>query len=269
MTTQELIESAVLETMGLLDEDEQAAFERALNAAPAHVQAHVRREQTRFSDIDAMLPDVEPPAELRSAVIEAVREAIAETLVSGGPDAESLTLRPSKGVSPAWRLGAVAAVAIAVVLGGATLQMQQEYTQLNQSIRNNAHIDQLNATFGTRFVDDTIFDSRTRQIAFVPENDTLRAKASVYYNPDWNVVRLYCRDLGNEEASSTFRVALIDEAGQVVEVLHRFRPGPGFESREIRVNLAELAIRGAFLAILDDATGAVLMTTAPGALQTI
>lgn len=268
MTTQELIELAVLDTMGLLDEQEQASFERAFNAAPPQVQAHVRREQTRFSDIDSMLPAVEPPAELRSAVIEAVREAIADALVTGGPDAETLTLRPSKGVSPAWRLGAVAAVAVAVVLGGATLQMQQEYTQLNQSIRNNAHIDQLNATFGTRFVDDTIFDARTRQIAFVPENDTLRAKASVYYNPDWNVIRLYCRDLGNEEGGA-FRVALIDEAGQVVEVLHRFRPGPGFESREIRVDLAELALRGAFLAILDDATGAVLMTTAPGALRMI
>ncbi len=269
MTTQELIELAVLDTMGLLDEDEQAAFDSAFGAAPAQVQAHVRREQTRFADIDAILPDVEPPVELRSAVIEAVREAIAETLVAGGPEADSLTLRPSKGVSSAWRLGAVAAVAIAVVLGGTTLQMQQEYTQLNQSIRNNAQIDQLNATFGTRIVEDVVFDSQTRQFAFVPVSDGVAARVSVFYNPGWNAVRLYCRNLGNEESSPTFRVALVDEAGQVVEVLHRFRPGPGFESREIRANLAELALRGERLAILDDATGAVLMTTAPGALRNI
>ncbi|MCC5785499.1 MAG: hypothetical protein JJU33_02220 [Phycisphaerales bacterium] len=269
MTTQELIESAVLDTMGLLDEKEQAAFDRAFDAAPPQVQAHVRREQTRFADIDAILPDVEPPAELRSAVIEAVREAMADALVTGGPEADSLTLRPSKGVSSAWRLGAVAAVAIAVVLGGATLQMQQEYTQLNQSIRNNAQIDQLNATFGTRFVEDAVFDTSTRQIAFVPAADDVSARVSIFYNPGWNAVRLFCRNLGNEETSQTYRVALVDEAGQVVEVLHRFRPGPGFESREIRVNLAELALRGERLAILDDATGAVLMTTAPGALRTI
>lgn len=269
MTTQELIELAVLDTMGLLDEPEQAAFDKAFDAAPPQVQAHVRREQTRFADINAILPDVEPPAELRSAVIEAVREAIAEELVAGGPEADRLALRPSRGVSSGWRLGAVAAIAIAVVLGGATLQMQRDYTQLNQSIRNNAHIDQLNATFGTRYVDDTVFDTRTRQIAFTPAEDALRAKASIYYHPNWNVVRLYCRNLGKEEGVSAFRVALLDEEGQVVEVLHRFRPGPGFEAGEIRVDLALLAQRGDRLAILDDTTGDILMTTAPGSLRTI
>lgn len=49
MKTQELIELAVLDAMGLLDEQEREAFDAAFDAAAPAIQAQVRREQTRLS----------------------------------------------------------------------------------------------------------------------------------------------------------------------------------------------------------------------------
>jgi len=49
MTLQEMIELAILDAMGLLDEEERLAFELAFRAAAPPVQAQVRREQTRPS----------------------------------------------------------------------------------------------------------------------------------------------------------------------------------------------------------------------------
>lgn len=77
MSLQELIELAILDAMGLLDEREQASFESAFRTASPSIQAQVRREQTRLSRIEALLPDVTPPAGLRAAVLAAVREQIA------------------------------------------------------------------------------------------------------------------------------------------------------------------------------------------------
>src|SRR5215471_5879583 len=100
MNLQQLIELAVLDAMGLLDESEQSQFEGAFRAAAPQVQAQVRREQTRLSVIEALLPDVQPPAGLRAAVIEAVRaQMLAEA------DGVAGVLPPmikSRRVSPWW-----------------------------------------------------------------------------------------------------------------------------------------------------------------------
>ena len=77
MKTQELIELAVLDAMGLLDEAEREAFEAGFSSASPAVQAQVRREQTRLCLSEALLPDEEPPAGLRALVVEAVRKAMA------------------------------------------------------------------------------------------------------------------------------------------------------------------------------------------------
>ncbi|QYU70067.1 hypothetical protein J4558_08100 [Leptolyngbya sp. 15MV] len=63
MPFHDLLEMAVLDTLGLLDEQEQAAFEMAFRSAPPAVQAQVRREQTRFAktisnDANAVCHDI-------------------------------------------------------------------------------------------------------------------------------------------------------------------------------------------------------------------
>ena len=79
MSLQEMIEMAILDAMGLLDEREQSSFESAFRAASPSVQSQVRREQTRLSRIESLLPDVTPPSGLRAAVLTAVRAEMATT----------------------------------------------------------------------------------------------------------------------------------------------------------------------------------------------
>jgi hypothetical protein len=57
MTAYELIEMAVLDALGILDEEERASFERAFAAAAPGLQAQVRAEQARLVDLVDLLPD--------------------------------------------------------------------------------------------------------------------------------------------------------------------------------------------------------------------
>ena len=77
MTLKDLLEHAHLDALGLLDERDKAAFEAALATAPAGVRAQVRSEQARWATMETLLPDAEPPAELRddlAVILDAYRQ---------------------------------------------------------------------------------------------------------------------------------------------------------------------------------------------------
>ncbi|XOV76882.1 MAG: hypothetical protein ACFHWZ_08725 [Phycisphaerales bacterium] len=100
MTTQEMIEMASLDALGMLDADERAEFEAAFRAASPSVQAQVRREQKRFADAEHLLPEVDPPAGMKFRVMSAIRDAIIG--ITAG-DAEAATRAVSRGSNAgAW-----------------------------------------------------------------------------------------------------------------------------------------------------------------------
>lgn len=142
MTTQEMIENAMLDALGLLSAEEQREFERAFWAADPAVQAHVRREQTRLSRIEALLPKIDPPADLRAAVIQAVRAAMVAQLAE--PEAEEargrgpIPILSSLHVSPVWRAASLGFAAAAAVFGATTLFMWGKYTEVDSQLRSNA-----------------------------------------------------------------------------------------------------------------------------------
>lgn len=152
MTTQQMIENAMLDALGLLSAEEQSEFERAFQAAAPAVQAHVRREQTRLSRIEALLPKVEPPVDLRAAVIQAVREAMvaqlaereAEEVRGRGP----IPILSSLHVSPVWRAASLGFAAAAAVFGATTLFMWGKYTDVNNQINANAFSETMMAQVG-------------------------------------------------------------------------------------------------------------------------
>ncbi|MBX3364599.1 MAG: hypothetical protein KF866_07520 [Phycisphaeraceae bacterium] len=234
MTTQELIEMAVLDAVGLLDEGERKAFDAALAVAPRELQAHVRREQLRLSDLDLLLPDVRPPAGLRTAVIEAVREAIARELIESAGRAERsiLRLEPSKRVSPMWRATAIGSMAAAIVLGISTFKMSDQYRQVQQDMNKNALLDQITAAYGASFVEKTLFDARTHRVVFAPESESFRGQASIWSNPDWAAARLFCLNLTEQEGEE-FKLAVIDSEGRVVRELLTFSPRGGLDTLEV------------------------------------
>jgi len=119
MNTRELFELASLDVLGLLDEQEREAFEQGFKAAPPSVQAQIRREQLRFSEMEKMLPEVEAPTGLRARVIAAVRDAIAA--VGSEPIARigtSSVSHPVFNSAPLWRAACIGFATAALVLAG-------------------------------------------------------------------------------------------------------------------------------------------------------
>jgi len=260
MSTQELIENAVLDAHGLLEEAEHADFERSLAAAPPQVQATVRREQTRLADLEDLLPKVEPPIDLRRAVIERVREEMARSLVEADGSAprsgslSGLEFIPSKKVSPVWRMVAVTALAAAVALAFGFILLQDEVATLEQTNEHNAMLDEIAQSLGSRYVNDMLFDPHTERVIFTPTARTdgtpaTRAEASLFFNPDWTQARLFCMNLDADDAR-TYRLAIVDETGRVVEELHAFQPASGLNAREVAVDIRRIRRARATLALI-------------------
>ena len=131
MTLQELLESAQLDALGLLDPEDQEPFEAAFRAAPTQVQAQIRREQQRLCVVDPLLPDVPLPGGLWPKVQEAVAKARLELLAGEafGEDAtkhdahervaRALPMTRAKVVHRAWRASTIGFATAAVEIGRA------------------------------------------------------------------------------------------------------------------------------------------------------
>ncbi len=226
MTTQELIELSLLDAYGLLEEAEREAFERAFRAASPALQAHVRREQTRLSRMDNILPDVEPPAGLRAAVLEAVRRAMAAARPGLRIRARMgwmPPLLPSRNVSPVWRAAALAMATAAVLFAAATLYIRGEYAQYRRTIQSDTLLAELSKKFGAPYVHDVIFDADTKRAVFTRPDDQPGAQASLFVNPEWDRAKFFCEGLEAKEGR-TLRIAIVNERDEVVRVLHTFAP---------------------------------------------
>jgi len=242
MTTHELLELASLDALGLLDPEERESFELAFRAATPALQAQIRREQLRLSNLDGMLPAVEPPPGLRARVMAKVREAIDSMTVrkfTGGaivPD-----LRPAYGVNRMWRVGAIAAAAASVVLGLSVLQMRMDYTDIQNGQVNNGVTDRILSDFGVRF-SQSMFDPQTRFVQF--SSDATKAEASspfsgralLVLSPEARTGELFLKDLPAEGAE--YEVVMLDEQGREWIADVSIRPsGAGIERRQLE-NLA-------------------------------
>jgi len=258
MTFQELIENAVLDAHGLLDEPERVEFERRLTASSPQIQAMVRRAQTRLTDLTDLLPEVEPPVSLRQAVIERVREAMAAELLTPGAASDhrsGLELIPSRRVSPMWRAGAMASMAAVVAMAFALVQLYQEFNAYEDTIQHNAMLDEIKHAFGSRYVNDVLFDAQTQQVIFTPATRAdgslaTNAEAAIFINPDWGIVRLFCRNLDVDRGQS-YRLALIDDQGRIVESLYTFEPTGGLNAREIPLDVQRIRRNDATLALIE------------------
>src|SRR6185295_18619069 len=119
MTLYELLESAHLDAMGLLDETEQKAFEDGFRGASPGVQAQIRAEQSRWARTSARMIDEEPPASLKPRVLARVAEAIEDEAapVAGaiGRGGVILPIQNASRVSPLWRAAAIGFATAAVI----------------------------------------------------------------------------------------------------------------------------------------------------------
>lgn len=77
VSREELLELAILEAMGTLDEVDSATLNRLFHEAPPALQSEIRALQASISSDQSLLPDEAPAADLRPRVITRVRDEIA------------------------------------------------------------------------------------------------------------------------------------------------------------------------------------------------
>lgn len=228
MSIQVLFELAHLDVLGLLDDAEREAFERSFAEAPPAVQAQVRREQARVARAMADdLPDVAASSGLRSRVIASVERAYGvESAVAHAAGREDPVPPRGRRVSRLWRAAALGFATAATVLGVLFVHLTTQYQSLHERVASDALVSQLVSTYGSAYVYDTLFDPETERVVFSPASTGFQGKASLLVNPEWDRAKLFCHALpakaDGTPASERYHLAVIDEAGNIVEVLSSF-----------------------------------------------
>lgn len=167
-TTRGLLEDALLDVYGMLDDEQRERFEQAFRSAPPALQAELRRAQTRFAKFTGFLPEVDAPIELRSKVLSAVRQAVdgkgsSVLRLTDGADPEPMEDR--RYVSRVWRIVSLATATAAVVMGATVLQMRSDF----DTIRKIVYADdgaKISMALGGLQLRDLLYSRDSRLFAF-------------------------------------------------------------------------------------------------------
>ncbi len=224
MSTRELLELTILDSLGLLEPEESERFEREFLRAPASIRDQVRLEQSRLTDLTDLLPDVEPNDTLRERVLEAVREAMGAhpappAVVRHAPGRVAPRLTRGPRVSWVWRSSAIAMAVIVAILGVSITQIQMDFDTLD----NQQQLAQLHNRMGAEYAHDILLDPSTQIVHMLPVGAAdSQASASLVINPDWNVARLYHLNVGAQDAGD-YRLVVLDDRDKVVGQIATFR----------------------------------------------
>lgn len=261
MNHRELLENALLDVLQMLDEDEQAAFNEAFDAAPPHLQAQVRREQTRFARMESMLPDVSPPESLRARVIEAVRAAIAGQQITDAEtalrlhDPDAISRLPAmthrRKVAAVWRAAAFGCAAAAIVFGVMTIRLQGLLGDIRS--QEDVLLSAMRDKFGPEYLTDALVDDATERITLTGTGATIQsdAKAALWFNPDWRTAKLFGINLP-ATTGSKYKLVIVDENDQPVSVISEFTFTGGLLNEEVPITIA---LDGERLAIVSGSEG--------------
>ncbi|MDX2115108.1 MAG: hypothetical protein SFZ24_05730 [Planctomycetota bacterium] len=210
MTSRELFELASLDVMGLLDDQERAAFEEAFRAAPPHIQAQIRAEQLRFAD-DSLLPEADAPAGLRGKVLAAVRDAIAA--VHTEPIARIGTGSRLVSSAAIWRAACIGFATASLVLAGFALHVSQLNRSIQDQALSNAVNDEIRASAGPGFA-PFLARSTVRHVAFTPAaaDYSGKAAAALLVDSENRSAYLVCNALPIE--GGTYKLVLEDAQGK-------------------------------------------------------
>lgn len=225
MTPRDLLELASLDTLGLLDEAERAEFEAAFRAASPEMQAAVRRAQLRATNLEDVLPLVEPPPGLKARVISAVRSAIAAVTLDAATQEEPVIagrLAPNRQqASPivrlfnsafVWRAACLGFATATIVLGAFHNIIRDELAEVRDRMQTEAYATEFREYFGPSFA-NAMMAPQSQWLSFAPaatdielgtSADDVRAK--LLYDPDTRVA--FVRVEGLPALDSTYHLVV-------------------------------------------------------------
>lgn len=223
MKLHELLESAHLDALGLLDEQEQRAFEDAFVTASPAVQRQVRAEQARWATTSLDASNAEPPPSLKARVMAKVEEAMRAGRVGSRSGTDSvLRLSSPRRVSPLWRGAAIGFAAAAALSLFTTLYVSSLASQTGAVAQSDAIVGKLSMDFGAAHYRDIVFDARTTHHVFRGVNGSVEGSASIFINPDWKNARLFCDRLPTVAGKVYVIVAVNERNEPVGETLKEF-----------------------------------------------
>lgn len=264
MITRDLFELANLDVLGLLDEDERREFEQAFREAPPALQAQIRREQLRVTDIDEWLPKVDAPASLKPRVLGAVREAVEAVRAGQGREHVARKIGPfalslQRNVSPLWRAAALGFAAATLFVGYQFLNSVGRFNQVTELATSEDALSAFNTPGGASFA-RALRDSTMRSVAFNAGPGAVSGKepsASVF-GADGKGAFLYC---SLPKAEGGYRLVVVADDGSIAKEIARFNPAAGQQV----VALPAMIAAGTKLAILPlsagDNLGAALLVS--------
>lgn len=259
MITRDLFELASLDVLGLLDDDERREFERAFRAAPASVQAQVRREQLRAAHAvqsDEWLPNVDTPIGLKGRVVTSVRDAIVAARAGELSEHVSrkigfFTLALQRNVSPLWRAACIGLLTASAVLGVALVRQSQQYDGIREAIAGDAAVKAIAEQYGARFA-GILTDPASQFRSFnAVHADASGVQARLVVDEGGANAFLVCNFLPQRDDG--YRLVVLDANGQVEREVSRFSHGGG-------VSIRELALQGLTTATLAIIPGSGPMT---------
>lgn len=236
MTLREMLENSHLSALGLLDADDQARFDKALAQAPAAVREQVLAEQARWSSGGVLLPDVQPPAQLRDRVLDAVHAAIVDDVLMGEAQGNGLVGAGFGGagrrrVHHGWRVASFGMLAGLGVMVGAFGLVYQNHTRMQEQLDSNQAIGSLISKFGPDF-DEAVFSPNTKYVHLASANESLKGRVTVVSNADWEQARVFFADLPQVKGQ-TYRLVELDSTGKVAAELGSFSGGMSIDTERV------------------------------------
>jgi hypothetical protein len=231
MTLRELLENANLAALGLLDQDDHQAFDKALAAAPESVRRHVIAEQSRWSGGGELLPNVQPDAGLRDRVLDAVNGAIVDAEIAQADAHFELVNTSHRRSGSIWRAASLGLLTACVVLTGSFLYVVQSNKAVATGNSNNQALGEWVTGFGSEFA-DAIFDPATRRVHFTANEAGFEGEVAIVSHPDWDHGRAFAAKLPARE-NENYRLVELDANNNVVRELATFDGGVQTQAREV------------------------------------
>ena len=266
MNTLDLIELAVLDALGMLEDEEARAFSVAFDAAPPATRERVLAEQARLANLEGLLPDVTADAGLRDRVVSAVRNAMLADAVAKASEVEIeddgvLSIRRSRGVSRVWRIGAIASMAAAVAFGVAFGHTTLRYNDLEERFASNLALDGALNAYGTESMEIFFNKHLVQDVEFAPVDSSSPIQVVVEYIDEKSVGFLRC---GALPISETVEYALVtlDPNNQIGRSFKQFASSGQLTSQQLDDFVLENGMRLALVSV-DLVTGSkqIMATT--------
>lgn len=237
MTLKDLLDLAHLDALGMLDEQEAAAFEAAFRAASPAVKAHLREEQARCAAQQVMLGDETPAPDLRARVIAAVdHEFTARAHADLEAESSEFDLRPARRVAPAWRTAGVALLCACVILGVAFVKVYTDNAEMQQRLTNDRQLTALTNLWGNgQQMNGMLFGQETRHAIFSTAQAApagFHGQAGVFLNPAWSKARIFVSGL-TAKAGENFRLVVLSDTDTIEKEIAIIAPGAGLQTMQL------------------------------------